>query len=287
MKTQDRLASPPRRLGPLKQLALLNAGASSFMGWMFLGMGLCFTFIFLGQSTLPYMFRFDGPWEWKIGVVEQSYWTNASENDSRIYGIDFNYQVEGQTYKATSYSFYSGYTPGDTVEIEYKPQRPERARMADCREALFDPWVAFILLFPLFGAGFLIAAWRRNIRLIRLLRRGEMVRGVLKNKKSTNTTINNSRVYRYFFHFEYQRSTYTAQGKTHKGHLMEDEDLERILFAPQNPNYNIVYDAYPQAPEIDKQGFFRPLPLRSYLILLFAGFWIGLNSFIYYALFVS
>lgn len=114
---------------------------------------------------------------------------------------------------------------------------------------------------------------RSNFRLLQLLRQGQLTRGVLKNKKATQTEINDQTVYAYDFEFHHRGQIHIAKGRSHKTHLLEDEEHERILFLPSDPSYNIVYDAYPYAPKISKQGDFKRLPLRVYGGLAIAVFW--------------
>lgn len=127
--TTDYLPPPPRSLPVLEQLALLCSGVTAFIGWMFLGMGLLSSFLFVGQSEASLFFSFDGDWLWGKGVVSDIRTTNMTENDRIVYAIDFQYQVGEQSYRATSYSSYIDLELGDSVAVEYKALKPQRARV--------------------------------------------------------------------------------------------------------------------------------------------------------------
>lgn len=281
MPTTDRLQSPPRSIPLLEQLALLCSGVTSFIGWMSLGMGILATIIFVGQSEAVLFFKFDGAWVWTEGVVQDVRPTAMSENERTIYALDFQYEVDNKAYQGSSYATYPMFEAGDSVELEYKEHAPFRARLEGGSEKPFSAWVAFVLLFPLIGMVFVISTLRRNVRLIRLLRDGLLTRGTLKNKEATNTSINENTVYAYAFEFEHNGRRYISKGKTHRTHLVEDEEHERILFSPRDPSYNIVYDTYAQAPHISPQGHFSSLPIRAYGTLAVAVFWILLNTLLF------
>lgn len=82
-------------------------------------------------------------------------------------------------------------------------------------------------------------------------------------------------IYKYVFEYEYLNKTYTTICKTHKTWLVEDEELETILFDPNHPEQSVIYDAENAFPIIDKNGTIQ-FKKRSLLYLLLPIICIGL-----------
>ena len=54
---------------------------------------------------------------------------------------------------------------------------------------------------------------------------------------------------------------YEVVGKTHLYHLLEDEEKERILYSPFDPNYAVVYDTISGAPKFGDDGIMKQQPI--------------------------
>jgi hypothetical protein len=97
---------------------------------------------------------------------------------------------------------------------------------------------------------------RTGIRRRYLLSSGELALGRLKLKEPTNTRINNQTVYKYTFEFDVPGGgAYEAVAKSHK-RVLEDEDLERLVYDPRNPGDASLLDELPCRPAIDRHGNF-------------------------------
>lgn len=278
--------SPPRSIDLVSRMVMLLGGIWTRFGLVFLVFSSIFVWIFVGNSTVKYLFQYTGNWSSTTGTVFSAEGTNMSEGNSTVYRHGYRYTVNGQSYTGTAYSTGIGYDDDQEVTIKYNPHHPDRSLLVGARRAPFGFVVALVLLFPLVGGIMLFFGLRQNIHFLQLLEVGIFTRGELKSKTVTGTKINDQSVYAFTFDFPVGSKTYQAVGKTHMVHLLEDEPKEIILYDPLRPERNIVYDAYPQAPDIDNQGYLvprQPWELWPWLlvILLAISVWFGLPIFFY------
>ncbi len=263
-----RPVSPPRPLPLVHRLILMFGGFSQQFGWAFFGFGMIFAWVFVFQSTLFSWHDWDDA-SLVAAVIENASSTSASENDSPVYRYTFRYEVGGQSYLSRSYTTGPYFSRGDTVGVLYFPDEPATSRLVEGRTAMFGWGVAFVLLFPLIGLIFILVGFRKNMKAIDLLVNGRFARGQLTSKSPTNTRINDRTVYRYTFTFTANDGReYEATGKTHRTHLLEDEETERLIYAESDPSHAVLYDNISLAPEIDPDGYFAPPGIWAYRVLI-------------------
>lgn len=259
---------PQRNLPILSRLAILSSGFDAQFGWIFFGFGMIFFWIFFMNSEIIYLFAY-GDWDPTTGTVVKLDDTDAEVNNTDVYEYTYEYNVNGEVYTGTAYTTGRSFREGQNVSIEYNPDQPGESRMADSRSSLFGWETIFVIIFPLVGLGFILHSFRQNMKSIDLLVNGRFARGKLINKEPTNVKINDRTVYKYTFSFEaHDGRTYEATGKTHIQSLLEDEETERLIYAPNDPSYATMYDTIPSAPKINPDGSFRPLRITSYLNLI-------------------
>ncbi|MEZ4772106.1 MAG: DUF3592 domain-containing protein [Bacteroidia bacterium] len=259
---------PQRNLPILSRLAILSSGFDAQFGWIFFGFGMIFFWIFFMNSEIIDLFAY-GDWDPTTGTVVKLDDTDAEVNNTDVYEYTYEYNVNGEVYTGTAYTTGRSFREGQNVSIEYNPDQPGESRMADSRSSLFGWETIFVIIFPLVGLGFILHSFRQNMKSIDLLVNGRFARGKLINKEPTNVKINDRTVYKYTFSFEaHDGRTYEATGKTHIQSLLEDEETERLIYAPNDPSYATMYDTIPSAPKINPDGSFRPLRITSYLNLI-------------------
>ena len=208
---------PPRYLSLFSRATLLFGGFYFQFGSMFFGFGMIFFWVFVMNSTLVDIVR-NVQWEEAEGVVLKLGPTNATVNDAPVYKYTFTYQVNGTDYQAESSTVSPQYSAGNTVVIEYNRSDPSEARIQGTSRFFFPAFVGFVILFPLIGLIFMYIGFRKNTKSLGLLRHGQFTRGKLVRKEPTNTTINDSPVYRYVFSFKTPSGgEYEAKGSTHLG----------------------------------------------------------------------
>lgn len=253
MQSQVLRSSPPRNLHPLTVLVTLFGGAPAF-GFIFIAFGSIFVWVFGAQSEAAFWIERAHDWrpiEATLTAVEP---TNMSENESVIYRYVYSYELDWQTYTGEAFGFGGGQA-GQRIPVEFAEGSPEISRAPGMRRAPFADWtLLLVMIFPLIGMGFVGFGLWKNLRLVRLLKRGVFTWAECAAREPTNMSINDRPVFKYTFRFTVGGRVYDAVGKTHEIELLEDEETERVLYDPHNPAYNIVYDTYSNAPDIDARG---------------------------------
>ncbi len=274
---------PPRSIGLYTKAIVLFGGFLQQFGWIFFVMGSLFSWIFIPMSTVKYWFEFGKKWEKAAGKIVSAEPTNSAVNDELVYQFLHSFEVNGQRYTGKSYSVGQDFQAGQEVSIEYNAKDPKESRVEGAERAIFPAFVLFVLIFPLVGLGFILHSIRQNLRAIKLLEIGEFTRGTMCSKEATNSTvtINNQRypVYKYSFEFDAGGRTHSAICKTHQAWLVEDEEREIILFDKYNPDFNVVFDAAGNMPNITEDGMLATPGIGKavYLLLPFIG--IAMNLF--------
>ncbi|MCP4439818.1 MAG: DUF3592 domain-containing protein [Aureispira sp.] len=263
---------PPRNLNMFTKLTLLNGGLLTQMGWAFMGLGLIFTWIFVGQSEAKYWLSFDGSWEETSGIVQEIHTTGAEVNGRDVFRYVFSYSVGSENFSGTSYSSGSearNLRMNDMVTVKYKSGNYERAKIEGMTTEMFPSWIAFVLIFPFLGFFMLLGGLYGGKQMINLLVNGKFTHGKYLSRKDSGSRVNQRTVWAYEFTFEVNNQSYIAKCQTHKTHLVEDEEKEIILYMPDKPEESTVFDAIPGVPSIDRMGKLEAAPTSSakYLIL--------------------
>jgi hypothetical protein len=247
-------------------LAVLFGGFFVQFGAGFFAFGMIFWWVFGAQADVTSWYRFSGELQRTTGVALACEHTGITEGGgdhspgTPIYRIEYEYyELQGST-PITGICFATGMNPapGQQVEIEYEPGNPAVSRIVGTRKSAIDAWGIFVALFPALGLIFMVLGLRGNLRAVRVLRTGKLARGKLVEKQATNTRINNRTVYRLTFEFQDEQGRiYRVSGKTHITELLEDEELERLLYDPNHPEGGVLVDALPGRPEITPDGEIR------------------------------
>ncbi len=290
---QVHLTEPPRTVPLALRISLLFGGTLNTIGWVFFGFGGVFVWMFAMHGDYSF-FTFSGPTLETTGVIVRSERTSTSEggSDSRpgtpIYANYFKYEADGVEFESVSYATGRSLEPGRKAEVEFLANKPREARIKGMRRALFPPFVAFVVIFPLIGLAFILARLRNAVKSIRLLHIGRSSTGTLRSKIPTNVSINNQPVFRMTFDFM------TAEGRkgevvvrTHETTQLEDEENERLIYDPYDLQNGITFDDLPGNTRIDAAGnFYTGLYLSTMgsLVLPLAtlgghGWWIYINYF--------
>lgn len=282
---------PPRKLSLYSQAVLLFSGIYAIIGWIFFGFGMIFFWVFTYNSTAMLWFSGSKQWESHEGVIKKIINTNASEDEESIYEIRYVYEKSGTEYGGRSFVIGEDYEIGEKIGVEYNAKRIEQSRMIGGRSKMFSWWTIFIVIFPLIALLLIVKSLKTNIKSLFLIKNGVFTTGTMKSRTPTNSNIEINGIeypiYKYEFDFKRGASTYIAHCKTHKTQLVEDEVEEFILFLPNQPNYNTVYDAIPNVPAINQRGQLIDIPIEKIYCLIAPTFAILLNSFlVYYMVFL-
>jgi len=134
---------------------------------------------------------------------------------------------------------------------------------------MFSPFILFVIIFPLVGLIFILFSLRRSVRALRLLKYGELSKGVLISKEPTNTKINGRLVYKMTFRFQdEQGGEYTVKEKTPLPSILQDQKEERLIYLRSKPSNAIMLDALPGAVSVNNEGGVEPYPVRNVILLM-------------------
>ena len=255
------LQDPPRHVPLLVVMQLLFGGILSTFGWIFLGFGMIFFWIFAVNTDPAGLFVFRGPLETTPGTVVTVEETHFSEGGSEhtdgtpIFRYRYEFSYDGSDYEGVSYRLGQPAEAIHDVTVEFAAGRPGRSRIRGMRSAVFGPFVLFVVLFPVVGLIFVLFTLRRGFKRIYFLKHGELTTGKLVSKEPTNTQINDQTVYKMTFAFE------TSMGKpaeitvkTHNVGRLEDDELELLLYDPVKPSRGTTLDNLPGLPRIEEDG---------------------------------
>jgi hypothetical protein len=252
-----RLEPAPRHVPLLLRMCLLWGGIVQIVGWGFLAIGLLVSAIFLPQTDLSFA-TFPSDPSVAGGRVTAIATTNVKENHSPIMAIMYEYTLaNGDRWRDTSYVVGNDLAlmEGSTVAVEYDPAQPDRSRIRGTRRAPFGPWVLFVLFFPALGLGLILVGVPRGARQIQLLRSGRPARGRLVGARPTKVEINNQPVMELTFEFRTEDGARVrAVDRTHRPHLLEDDEEEELLYDPRRPDRATLLDHLPGSPRVDEKG---------------------------------
>lgn len=239
------------------------------VGWGLLGFGMIFFWVFFMQSEIIFWGQ-THEWTPITGTVSGISSTNASQNNSLIYQIEFTYEVAERSYTQLGYTSGSWLTEGQELPVEYDAGSPEVARSPELRREMFSAGAALVVIVPLIAIAFLLFGFRKNGLDLQLLQAGHFAQGTLINKRATSTQINHQTVYEMTFEFVANNGrTYQVSSKTHQPELLEDESVENVLYLSHQPEKATLFDTISVAPELNPDGSLAPIPLFKSWVLIF------------------
>ncbi|MHC9543541.1 MAG: DUF3592 domain-containing protein [Vulcanimicrobiota bacterium] len=285
MDDKTRLISPPPRQVPLSiAVKVIFGDFASLFGWIFFGAGMIFFWVFAMNADFSSLSYSSSSWVSTNGVMTTSEQTHFSEGGSRssrgtlIYANHFRFKAaDGNEYEGVSYSKGAYNPPRSVVEsnvmavsVQYISSNPRISRIMGQRLKPLSPNVIFVMIFSIVGFCFLAFGMIQGFKALKLLASGETALGTLKKKDSTNTRINNRRVYALTFSFNTKDGIpATAVARTNEPDKLEDDREERLFYNPINPSEAVLFDSLPGGVGIDGRGdIYDPSPLKSFLYLI-------------------
>lgn len=273
------LAPPPRPVTLGARAAVMFGGLRQ-ISWGVLLFFSLFIYIFGVDSELLSLIEFRGKLDTTTGKVLSVQSTSASDNKRRVMQVDYSYMIGDRPMSGASYTVAGPPQPGSTVTIEYRPDRPSSSRIVGLRARTFSAGSGFILL-PFFGV-LVVAVVNvfRGAREAALLKQGALGFAKLVKKEPTTTRVNKQVVYRYDFELDlppdavdasYRASSrsverkYRFSVKTHKGHAIEDEPFEPVIYDPDRAGRGLALDA--MGPTISQEGGFESSSGLVYVLL--------------------
>ncbi len=238
-----------RTISPGLQIKIWFSDVMVIIGGVFVLMGLPFVLIFAPLSSIfsPGFENTDPLIEGKIVEVNG---TSSYVNDVRVYEYIYAYMPpDGGNYQGIGYSTGSVFEIDQQIQIQYKRNQQEVSKAKKLRLNSFPAGIGFIVfIFPLIGAVLFYFGAKKAINAIRILKIGEIAYGKFLHKEATNTTVNKQRVYKLTFEFTAKDNVvYQTVAKTHHYHLLEDDETEKLVYDPDDPENAVLLDALPKA----------------------------------------
>jgi hypothetical protein len=215
---------------------------------LLLGACVFTTVMVLTADFTSFKFSGDVPLETTSGLIVAIEPTNTSINDEQVYAYHFQYTVPDDETERAGVSYYTGNASLNTnmVEVEYRADSPEIARIKGMRSGIMPAFIAlFALPFFIMAVFMGILGFKQGKLVRELLPHGEITAGRMLMQKATNTRINNRQVMACEFEYQVDGVPYKVVGKTHLPEKITDEPEERILYNPLNPSRAVLFDLLP------------------------------------------
>ncbi|NLF41173.1 MAG: hypothetical protein GX587_00590, partial [Bacteroidales bacterium] len=113
---------------------------------------------------------------------------------------------------------------------------------------IIGPWILIPFApFLIVGLSFLYLGIKKSRRELQLIKTGEIAQGKLISKEFTSMRVNNNQVFRFRFEFKAKDGRkYKTSFKTHIPSGIEDEELEHLLYNPNEPEKAVLIDSLPK-----------------------------------------
>jgi len=175
--------------------------------------------------------------------------TNTTINEKLIY--EYNYifnSANGKTYSGASYLNKEQIFTDNKVQVKYNSSKPESSCIIGMETSTFPVWMLlFVIVFPIIGFLLLYFGVKKGIKNIRILQFGKIALGTYNRRETTNASVNNRPVYKFYFDFiAHDNNTYTATGETYKVHKVRDEEREPVIYNSVNPEEAVIIDTLPR-----------------------------------------
>jgi|Deesub1362A_J573_1020465.scaffolds.fasta_scaffold00938_13 hypothetical protein len=266
----DYNAPGPRAVPLSLRIRVLFGGFSNQFGWIFIGFGMIFVWVFALKADISSLALFLMPSRETPGQVRSAQDIGASENNAPVYEVHYVYVDHlGRQRSGVSYTA-GGVQPGSQVTVQYLTSAPEISRIKGMRRRPFSFWAVFPIIFPLIGLGFVYSGIRHGLKANRLLARGRIAFGRLVSSVPTGARINERPVIRLTYIFKTpDGEEWEATATSHEVEDLTDEAQEPLLYDPDDPSTAVLLDDLPGTTRFDSAGRLMPAsPFAAVRVLL-------------------
>lgn len=243
---------PPRRVSPgVRKRAFAGKGtiAGVIGGLVFLVIGTVLCMKFLPVRWLDEKRIEKGPSKTVMGRVVKVEDTRFKTNGSRVWKHEFVYRPEGGAEKHGE-AFLSGkkWKVNAKVRVRYLASDSGIAKVEGARMEASPPWLAFLILFPLGGAGILVGTWRGRRTTLNLLENGLISSATINAVEGTLTQINGNTVHRIRMNFpeggDVVRKTWDDGEISTARRKKESDERVTVLYDPRKPKRLIFPESW-------------------------------------------
>lgn len=268
----------PQRSIPLPVLVrVLFGGMVSQMGWLFLGFGLIFVWVFAVHVDFSGLLRSitrQVETRGQVIAVEDTNLSEGGDDDTPgtpIVRVAYAFAGPGgRRLEGASYSAGTDLRPGDLVRVAYAAANPENSHILGMRQAPLPPAGLFVVVFPLIGLVMVVYSLMEGIKGIRLLGGGVLPQATLISAEPTSMSVNNRPVFRLTFDFtDADGGLHEVTSRTTQPELLQDQKTEPVLYDPLHPDDAVMLDALPGAPSLTPEGSLGiEAPQSAYLLAI-------------------
>jgi hypothetical protein len=157
-------------------------------------------------------------------------------NDTSCYCYQISYRSELDTIQ-------------EKINVKYLPQEPKISMLSkNSNEDIVEVVVVVVLFHTILIIGFLIFLYgtKKSLQNLYILENGELALGKFLSAETINSRIHKEKVMRMYFSFtdKYGKEQQTSI-ETHLIKNLQDEDLEMLVYMPNNVKQSIFLDTLP------------------------------------------
>ncbi|WP_426208869.1 DUF3592 domain-containing protein [Massilia sp. TWP1-3-3] len=168
-----------------------------------------------------------------------------------VFKYKFAYVAGSSRYTGVSYAKDIGLMAGSAIPVAYVPGNPGVARIKGMSSGPFVKvgiWLALgAAAICVTGLGILFFGMKKAWQFSFLVRKGVLTTGTVTGKVSTGWTVNGKNEFHVQFQFKHQDGRIcTGSVKEHETDLLEDQQLEPVLYDAAKPSNAILVDGLPR-----------------------------------------
>lgn len=288
MENYAKLGNPPRRIGFKEKIVYYFGDFVNQSLWFFI---LLITFFMYGIDVLNgihSIYTFSGELIKTDGEVVNCYDAGVSENDNRVYAVDFTFMhpkfglLNGTSYVTDEYV-----KRGKKVDVEYVNENPQFSRIVGMRHHLSGLGIFIVLSLFFAPIAVLVILFKESYFEIGLLKEGIIGEAKLKSKTYIKKDKEGEKIYKYCFEYaKKDGSKFFNEFELSSCKELEDEKTELILYHPTR-NKILFIDEIPTDFGINGNGEFyyksNCTNYEVYLILPFLTVTAFILSFLVFA----
>jgi len=250
------LAPPPRVIPITTQLHVLFAGFSSKIGWPIFGLGMIFFWTFIPRSEIMEVGKFRGELKRAKARVNKVRPTGAVINGKMTEEYEYAFWTREGLFRGDSFGYGGQYRTGQEAPVEYVADNPNINRIVGLKTAEYGLAIGFLpLIIPAFGVFMIVIGLSAGSKTLKLLKYGLAAYGKKVVKEATKRQVNDQIVYKLCFEFRaHNHKKYITTTYTHEIHVLEDEEMEIVLYDPSNPRFSMMLDSMSGNPEVSQHG---------------------------------
>jgi hypothetical protein len=249
-------------------------GGGTQIGAGFVAFGAIFFWAAAWNADVPSLWRFRGELATAPGIVIASHDTHVAQGKGikhEVFACDYEFHVEGETRRGTSYG--NETHVAQAVTVEFRRDDPTISRVQGMRAAPLDAVAVVAGILPLFGALVLVSGIWSGLSAVRLLRDGAATRARLVAKEEKRAGRRRWVVLTYRF------EDATGVERTHVENTTWAPTTDEALLVhdPLRPERAMLVDSIPGSPRFSEMGELEPASSFAPVLLVLPAIAVAAN----------